>query len=242
MADKTDEENLSTQYTLNSCHDPGWNDPPKWALSPNTLSSTKNTPTKRLLNKRVAFPLSSSPSSTVSTSSSLQKTSMNLPPPPSILTPLTTAPHAPLVTPTTVMVQNNSESSSSPSIINKDQTLLKTMENLEYILNTELVDNCHVDDIKKRLEIMKNLWNEEKFNNDIINKIFLISQELKLKNIEKADEIHISLMVDYAAICTNGVSGIRHLIFELRKIYSNNQINNHDNEQKILLFNPLSNN
>lgn len=49
-------------------------------------------------------------------------------------------------------------------------------------------------------------------------------------------------MVDYAAVCTNGVSGIRHLIFELRKINSNNQINNHDNEQKILLFNPLSNN
>lgn len=174
----TGEENLSTQHTLQSCHDPGWNDPPKWALSSNTLSSTKNTPTKRLLNKRVAFPLSSSPSSTVSTPSSVQKTPMNLPPPPSssILTPLTTAPHAPLVTPTTVMVQNSSDSLSSPSIINKDETLLKTMENLEYILNTELVDNCHVDDIKKRLEIMKNLWNEDKFNNDIINKIFLISQ------------------------------------------------------------------
>lgn len=161
---------MSTQKTLKSSHDPGWNDPPKWALS---SSSTKSTPTKRLLNKRVAFPLSSSPSTT-SGQQQQQLPLGNLPPPPAMITPLTTAPHAPLFTPTTVTPIDQQKF--CPKFKDKDEILLKTMDNLEFVVSNELSDSSKINDVKKRLEIMKNLWKEGKFSDEIMREIYLISE------------------------------------------------------------------
>lgn len=48
-------------------------------------------------------------------------------------------------------------------------------------------------------------------------------------------------MTSHATICTNGVSGIRHLIFELREKYSQSEIEgNVKTTQPLLLFNPSS--
>lgn len=42
------------------------------------------------------------------------------------------------------------------------------------------------------------------------------------EDIEKADKIHISLMMERASLCTSWISGIRHLILEMKsKIIKN---------------------
>lgn len=161
---------MSTQKHLHSSHDPGWNDPPKWAFSPTPNASSSGTPTKRLLNKRVAFPLNSTCSS-----GNKPAQSTNLPPlPSSINIKTTTAPHAPLFSPTIVNTVENS--SSSNKIIDKNQALNDTFENLNYIINDVLKNDDKIDEIQKRLGIMKSMWNDNKLNSEIHEKVYELSQ------------------------------------------------------------------
>jgi len=212
--EENNENAVSMQKKLQSSHDPGWNDPPAWALAAAVQKSSTGTPTKRLTNKRVAFPLNSNPTEAVTTSVQSKNLSqmppmMNMPPPVSIGS-LTSAPHKPVVVPTKAIV----EDVVTDVEINKEEALKDTLDNLCYAM--EQLNSSKKEEIKKRLDRMETMWNEDKLNKIVHQKLLEISKELREGNVEKADQCHISLMMSNASICSSWMPGIRQIITEMK--------------------------
>ncbi|KYQ50831.1 Steroid receptor RNA activator 1 [Trachymyrmex zeteki] len=203
---------VSSQRLLPSTHDPGWNDPPEWALSSQHNSS--GTSTRRLLNKRVAFPLSSqTPSPEKAT---VSPASLNMPPTLQSTTvpTITTAPHKPLLAPTDKDYTKTIESDDN---FDKAQALTEILTNLESVMTEQKMEENKVKEIRKRLDIMKSNWLENKLNDTVQRNILNISKALLRKDIKEADKIHVTLMMQHATVCRTWMPAIRHIIFELKK-------------------------
>lgn len=200
MDGKATEEVTSLQKRLSANHNPGWNDPPK--LPYGSSQGSCATPTKRVLNKRVAFPLS--PQSGVSAPSAQSTGPPNTLPPPTATTHLTTLPHAP--------TSENHEIS-----IDKKQALEDSLANLQFVIDKHVQSKAKSEELQKRLSAMRTLWLDDKLNDSVHKKILKISNALKEENVEEADKVHISLMMEHASLCSSWISGIRHLILELRE-------------------------
>ncbi|XP_047358587.1 uncharacterized protein LOC124952566 [Vespa velutina] len=213
MDEKSSDNAISTQKSLPPSYDPGWNDTPKWA-SP--YPGNTNTPTKRILNKRVPFPLISGESARNNTEYQSHTAGMSLPPPPPL--DLKTAPHAPLITPSDA----NTQLTSMETKLDKQQALVDTMTNLEFIIKKYVVES-KIDEVQKRLDLMKSCWLDNKLNNFIQQKILDISKALKEEDVDKADKLHIALMIDHTSLCSAWIPSIRHIISALKekKLYSN---------------------
>ncbi|XP_076642822.1 steroid receptor RNA activator 1 [Halictus rubicundus] len=208
MNENETSKNLSLQKSLLPGHDPGWNDPPNWAYT-GTQSST-STPTKRVLNKRVAFPLSSTQAS--DKESSVSSPSMTIPPLPQSSINLTTALHPPLISPSNVDAENVTESLK----IDKEQALNEVLQSLETVIN-EHISETRVEEVKKRVDILKAKWLEDELSDFICKNILNLSKALQEGNVEKADQIYLSLMMKHPSLCFHPwVPGIRHIILELK--------------------------
>lgn len=171
-ASSTSNDVISSQRSLPSTHNSGWNDPPEWALSSQHNSS--GTSTRRLLNKRVAFPLSSQTSSPGK--AIVLPDSSNMPPilqSTAALT-ITTAPHKPLLTPTDKDCLT--KTLKSDDNFNKDQALTEILASLESMMNKQKMEENKVKEIRKRLDIMKSNWIENKMNDAIQRNVFDISK------------------------------------------------------------------
>lgn len=229
-------DTVSTQKSLPSSHDPGWNDPPEWALSSQNISSG----TKRLLNKRVAFPLSSQISAIGKVSS---PSPSNTPPTlqSSIVPTITTAPHKPLVTP----IDKDLTTRTLESDFDKDQALTEVLANLKSVMTEHKMEMNKTEEIQRRLDTMKADWCENKLNDAIqrsvldiskgidkmhpyidifilivyifVTSIIYVFSALLRKDAEQADKIHIALMMQHATACRTWMPAIRHIIFELKK-------------------------
>ncbi|XP_063981796.1 steroid receptor RNA activator 1-like isoform X2 [Diachasmimorpha longicaudata] len=221
---------VSTQQRLQSSHDPGWNDPPKWAFSPSPASA--GTPTKRSLNKRVAFPLSPAPALGSSIAGGQQLPS-NLPPPPTQLTNLTSAPHAPLLAPTGTREIVDAVS----SIVDGEEALNNTFENIQTVIDSEL-ERSRVEEVQKRLEVMKGMWKGGKLNDTIHGILLKLSEALRDKDIDAADKLHVSLMMNHTHLCNSWISGIRHLILDLRAKNAGSETKLDSHSQSVLMLNP----
>ncbi|XP_017761023.1 PREDICTED: steroid receptor RNA activator 1-like [Eufriesea mexicana] len=206
MSEKETSQNLSTQKVLLPGHDPGWNDPPKWAYSGAQSSATS---TKRMLNKRVAFPMTATQS--IDKQSVLNK-SLNMPLPVQSSANLTTASHPPLL----YHSNKNIEENMCEIEIDKEETLQNVLKNLDAVIDEHILEKSRVDEIKKRLDIMKSAWLEDKLNNVIYKNVLDLSTALREGNIEKANEIHIALMMQHANLCSAWIPGIRHIILGLK--------------------------
>lgn len=166
-----DENVVSTQKTLRATQDPGWNDPPKWAFAP--TPNPGNTPTKRLLNKRIAFPLNSTSSPSIQPPTVQILPFTNLPPPSVQATNLATAPHAPILTPS----RATTDISVVESPINQETALNNTLEMLQAVLvNADFKENSKMDEVQRRLDMMTVMWKENRFNCEIQGKILNISK------------------------------------------------------------------
>ncbi|XP_011167290.2 steroid receptor RNA activator 1 isoform X1 [Solenopsis invicta] len=218
---------VSSQKLLPSTQDPGWNDPPEWALSLQHNSS--GTSTKRLLNKRVAFPLSSQTSSPGKVAS-LPPLS-NMPPVLQSTTAptITTAPHKPLLAPTDKGCANTVDDN-----FDKDQALMEILANLESVMMEQKMEENKMKEIQRRLEIMKSNWLENKLNDSVQRNMLDISKALLRKDIKEADKIHITLMTQHATVCRTWMPAIRHVIFEMKK--EGEKANVPQPEQSPLLF------
>lgn len=210
MEQTSSDNTVSSQKSLPSSHDSGWNDPPKWALS--SQYNSPGTSTKRILNKRVAFPLSSQ---TVASEKSSQSPSshMMLPTLETSATPtITTAPHKPLMAPDDKV----STTKVSESDFDKNQALTEVLVNLESMMTERKLDKNKVEEIQRRLDIMKSDWIENKLNSLVQKSILDLSKALLQKDVEQADKIHIALMMQHATVCRAWMPAVRHLIFELK--------------------------
>ncbi|KYM97897.1 PREDICTED: steroid receptor RNA activator 1-like [Cyphomyrmex costatus] len=219
---------VSSQKSLPSTHDHGWNDPPEWALSSQHNSS--GTSTKKLLNKRVAFPLSSHTSS--SEKAAVLPASLNMPPmlQSTIAPTITTAPHKPLLAPT----DKDCAKTESDDNFDKDQALTEILTSLESVMTEQKMEENKVKEIRKRLDIMKSNWLENKLNDKVQRNILNISKALLRKDIKEADKIQVILMTQHAPVCHTWMPAIRHIIFELKK--ESEKFNDLQPEQLPLLF------
>jgi len=159
---------VSSQRSLPSTHDPGWNDPPEWALSQHNSSGPS---TRRLLNKRVAFPLSSQTSSPEKVAS---LSPSNMPPilQSTAVPTITTAPHKPLLAPTDKDYVKTSESDS----FDKDQALTEILTSLESVMTEQKMEESKMKEIRRRLDTMKSNWLENKLNDTVQRNILDITK------------------------------------------------------------------
>ncbi|XP_029048920.1 steroid receptor RNA activator 1-like [Osmia bicornis bicornis] len=198
MNEKEANQNLSTQKVLLPGHDPGWNDPPKWVY---TGAQSSATPAKRMLNKRVAFPLVSTKANDKESSSETK--SLNMPP---LLQPsnLTTA------------LTKDVDVKVTEIKIDKEKVLSDVLEKLNSVINEHVLEKHTIEEVRKRLDILKSMWLEDQLNNVIYKNILDLSTALQEGNVEKADQIHVTLMMQYASLCSSWIPGIRHIILELK--------------------------
>ncbi|XP_012528652.2 steroid receptor RNA activator 1 [Monomorium pharaonis] len=220
---------VSSQRSLPTTYDPGWNDPPEWALSSQHNSS--GTSTRRLLNKRVAFPLSSSQASSPEIASPLPLSNMPPPIPQSTAAPtISTAPHKPLLAPTSKDCVKILESEDN---FDKDQALMEILASLESVI-TEKMEENKAKEIRRRLDTMKSNWLENKLNDTVQRNLLNLSKALLRKDVKEADKFHITLMTQHATACRTWMPAIRHIIFELKKENENSDVP--QPEQSPLLF------
>lgn len=200
----------STQKVLSAHHDPGWNDPPQWVAAASQNST--GTPTRRLLNKRVAFPLASAQTTTKEMSSQMNLQPANMPPPLVSSVTLMTAPHKPIMPPS----DTETDVDKKAVDIDKTQALSDTLKSFMVVIQECVTNKNKADEIKKRLDMMKLAWLEDKLNSTIHAKVLELSKALEEGNIEAADKIHIALMMQYSNLCSAWIPGIRHIILELK--------------------------
>ncbi|KAG5345187.1 SRA1 protein, partial [Acromyrmex charruanus] len=203
---------VSSQRSLPSTHDAGWNDPPEWALSSQHNSSGIST--RRLLNKRVAFPLSSQ--TPFPEKAAVSPASLNMPPTlqSTAVPTITTAPHKPLLAPTD---KDYAKTIKSDDNFDKDQALTEILTSLESVMMEQKMEENKVKEIRKRLDIMKSNWLENKLSDTVQRNILNISKALLRKDVKEADKIHVTLMMQHATVCRTWMPAIRNIIFELKK-------------------------
>lgn len=170
--------------------DPGWNDPPKLSYNAQT---TPNRP-RNVLNKRVAFPLSNT------TSSPVVIPPGNVPPTPAMFSPVPC--------PQTV-----------PNVSNIDETDIDSVKTLEVVKSIllELLDTSPElgnkgNDIRKRIDIMEDMWTSGKLNNNIFLHMKNLAHALKDDVPNKADDIHRELMINHVSGVGTWMPGIKQLI------------------------------
>lgn len=199
-------ESVKTKVT----HDPGWNDPPIFSYDAVTATGQSKIPKRGLLNKRVAFPLSSQPSSNISPT-----TKIMLPPVPTSIGPAVHLDRPPLgdhpCTASSTTEENTKEDSP------KEEALQNVMEGLEYILKNSAYNfQKSESEIRRRLDAMKKMWEEDKLKPEIYVKMVQLTEALRNGNAELADHIHMGLMVDHVSLCSPWMAGIRQLIHHIK--------------------------
>jgi len=173
MEQNPSSDTVSSQKSLPLSHDPGWNDPPQWALS--GQSSSVGT-SKRFLNKRVAFPLSSQQSSSPGKSNPVHS-SKTPPVLQSFSVPtITSAPHKPLVAP----INKDLPTTVFSSDFDRDQALTEALINLETVMREQSMEKSRIEEIQKKLDVMKSDWLENKLNDAIQKSILDISKGIRI--------------------------------------------------------------
>ncbi|OWF52919.1 steroid receptor RNA activator 1-like [Mizuhopecten yessoensis] len=74
------------------------------------------------------------------------------------------------------------------------------------------------EDIKKKLQILKENWKDKKLSKDVQVRIWEILQALENKEYDKAWESHLSLMVDYTAEVGQWLVAVKRIIHENREM------------------------
>lgn len=169
--------------------DPGWNDPPKMSYNPQT---TPNKP-RNILNKRVAFPLSSA------TSSPVVLPPGNMPPMPAAFPPAPPVLQIPSIQPQEIDLDSEN-----------------TLKEVKGIL-LELLDNstglsAKANDIRRRIGVMEEMWSSGKLDSKIFVQMKNLAYELKDDNPRTADDIHKELMVNHVSAVGTWMPGIKQLI------------------------------
>lgn len=165
--------------------------------------STQNNSTRRtLLNKRIPFPLSDG-------CTTAQKASVPAHLPPAIPLP----PVAAVCTPS--------------KQLDEISIVTETSEELELSLRkvSDILDNnvkCFLEgdkqgDFNKRLQNLYVCWKEGKLNQDIRKRLVTLCNFLEAREFAKAENIQVSLAVDYITECASWITLVKNIINEMKK-------------------------
>lgn len=193
-----------------SIPDPGWNDPPNFSYD--ALNPPSGVRRSSLLNKRVAYPMAPQPGTSPPTGG------MNPTLPPTTKT--TALPPSGLqgnFSGNRSRTSSESANYSSEPALDKMETLSKVRSNLEEVVNRSYsLSASERAEIKKRISLMQKMWEEDKLNASVHRRVLELSEELKMGNVEHADNIHVGLMVDHATVCSTWMVGVRKLLQHLK--------------------------
>lgn len=181
--------NNTPNQGLKAAYDPGWNDPP--SLTYNGQQTTPNRP-RNFLNKRVAFPLSKNSPDSGST------LPVNLPSIPTI-------PCTPSILPMTDKTDETID-------INSEETLREVKEILMEFLENSSELGSKSNDIKRRIDVMEDMWSSGKLNIKVQVKMKELAIALKEDKPSVADDIHRGLMVDYVSAVGIWMPGVKQLV------------------------------
>ena len=180
-------------------------------LKPEENASSSRKP---LLNKRIAFPLTGGATGSHTVTSSAG----GFPP----LPPVTS--FSPLLPPTTftppsvaVMALNEqlSETSSVETSEQLESSLLIVSNILSNIV-TNYLESDKQDDFNKRLHNLYSNWKDGKLNKDIRQRLCAMCESLEAKDFTKAENIQVSLAVDYTADCATWIVVIKNVITQMK--------------------------
>ncbi|XP_064481905.1 steroid receptor RNA activator 1-like isoform X2 [Ornithodoros turicata] len=171
-----------------------WNDPPVFAYT-QTQDTPAAAPKRTLLNRRVPFPQDGPPPT-------------QSPAPSTILGAL--PPAGPLLTTSCTTTETEVEQQPSFPEDLKGETLECLTEVMERYLGN--VEKRKVDEVQRRADILKSMWEQGKLSDAVQRKTFLLVSELHKGNVEQANKLHVSLMVDYVSEVSQWMIGIKRLI------------------------------
>ncbi|XP_013097900.1 steroid receptor RNA activator 1 [Stomoxys calcitrans] len=194
---------------------PGWNDPPTMSYNPLAATAPGRT---RILNKRVAYPLQGSVTSTTPTTKPTAVVLPNqlvggsgqgLPPP-----PMATMQPVAVVHPMPPMSQNSG--SQQESIQLPLDALMVSFRNLrdKVPLVQESV-NVRREEIERRLGIIEQLWQSGNLSEAVKQKIYNLSLAVQRNAHNEATEIYTSLVANHANECTSWAVTLRHIVLTI---------------------------
>ncbi|KAK3514478.1 hypothetical protein QTP70_018698 [Hemibagrus guttatus] len=210
---------MSDFYIKPGNQERGWNDPPQFSYG----SQTNNGGQKRnLLNKRVPPPQLSahSPSSGIHYGSPAMNSippSNPVPPPVAGFTPppkshgssggaADSHQSSPKIQP-----DSTAPAEDEPNLNDVQAPLLWALTACRQTVKKQVCD-----DVDRRLKIFEEMWRSGKLSLAVKRRMNGLSQELRNKNWDKADEIHRALMVDYVNEVIQWMVGVKRLIAETR--------------------------
>ncbi|KAK3597698.1 hypothetical protein CHS0354_040074 [Potamilus streckersoni] len=211
----------------------GWNDPPMFNYE--SVASMQAVPRRSHLNKRVAYPLSpvnmaSQKVTPLDPSSGPPMSPVQLLPPTSDTSMPTPVP---LLIPTMVPTL--------PPCLPGETTPSSKQDRLEDLLKrlhlTDDKDMCNytvdvfvdklkqcaeelkeraAEEIKRKIELLKESWLSGKLSEVVKVKVTNLASALKELNFERANQIHLGLMVDHTAEVNHWMVGIKRIIQEIQ--------------------------
>lgn len=138
-----------------------------------------------------------------------------------------------------------------------------SLENLESVINENEELAARQEDIGRRLNLMKIAWTEEKLDDSICrnvlelsigmekffyrlplntllydycnNIVWFIVSALKKRDLDNADKIHVSLMLEHAALCSAWIPAIRHMILSMKEKEAQKKQPSEENSNPFLL-------
>ncbi|EEC03104.1 steroid receptor RNA activator, putative, partial [Ixodes scapularis] len=183
-----------------------WNDPPVFAYT-EVQGTPAAAPKKRTpLNKRVPFPQEGLPPTTPA--ATLGSAPIGIPPlNPCALEARDVSSGAGTSQPSPSEQPPNTGSAS-------DELKKETFENLEIIiaLFVPIFQKRRQEDVKKRLDLLRQAWEQGSLSIPVQHKMRELTSELCSGNCEKANTLHVSLMVDYVSEVSQWMVGIKQLI------------------------------
>jgi len=194
---------------------PGWNDPPKSCQITNTVGSGAVK-----LNKRIAFPNSSSKdNSTIKTESAMSSMLCDAgakpltgaaPPPPPLATNLPIPGHKSGVEANTNKTVEN-EGGEDEEIKLEDVTIILEAT-LCKVEDSGVLDAKKASDIRKRIGIFKEKWTNNRLNGKVHQGMLKLARLLQDGQVEEAEKIQRNLNVEHPNLCTPWMIAIRQLI------------------------------
>ncbi|KAL7836450.1 hypothetical protein AOLI_G00277340 [Acnodon oligacanthus] len=200
----------------------GWNDPPQFSYG---LQTSAGGTKRNILNKRVPPPqlTDQGPGPGLPPSSAASSVPPSNPGPPPVggLTP----------PPPKSRISSGGLSTGSPSGSSKTVTNSSVpaenepeLDEVKALLLWSLaacrksVKKQVCDDVERRLKLFEEMWKSGKLSLPVKCRMKGLSQELKNKKWDAADEIHRALMVDYVNEVSQWMVGVKRLIAETRNL------------------------
>nr|XP_043897272.1 steroid receptor RNA activator 1 isoform X1 [Solea senegalensis] len=192
----------------------GWNDPPQFSYG----LQKAGTPQRNLLNKRAAPPVpgTGAPPSMSPSSNPLA------PPPCGVATPPPLPARPPLgcmaTPPPSGPMRSQKRADSSQSESEPDVEVVMSVLKRALVSCRQTVKDQVCNDMGKRLYLLQDSWRTGRLSLPVRRRMYTLTQELKLRHWDVADEIHLSLMIDHVTEVGQWMVGVKRLIAETRNL------------------------